>query len=281
MRPDLAQIDAFTDAPFAGNPAAVCLLDRPPPDEWMQQLAAEMNLSETAYLVPGDGDEDPPTWHLRWFTPVTEVDLCGHATLASAHHLFENRGVEAATLRFETRSGPLLATRRPEGWIELDLPADDPHEAAAPAGVLAALGVRPEAVIAVASGRQGLLVELSDAEAVEGLRPDHASLARTDVGCVIVTSVGAGLYDVVSRFFAPGVGIEEDPVTGAAHTTLAPYWAAKLGKDELLAHQVSARGGVLRVQLAGTRVHLAGRAVTVFRARLDDRALPPRVRRRR
>jgi PhzF family phenazine biosynthesis protein len=281
LRPDLAQIDAFTDKPFSGNPAAVCLLDRAPTDEWMQNLAAEMNLSETAFLVPADAGPDataPPSWHLRWFTPLTEVELCGHATLASAHYLFQHRKVEAPVVVFHTLSGPLRATRTPDGWIELDLPADQVEPADPPKGLLAALGLRDEAVVAIARGRASVVVEVADHDFVSHVQPDHSALRRLDVRGVIVTSVGVGLFDIVSRYFAPGVGIDEDPVTGAAHATLAPYWAPKLGKNDMLAHQASRRGGTLRLHLHDDRVHMAGQAVTVFRARLDDGALPPKRR---
>jgi len=281
LRPDLAQVDAFTDKPFTGNPAAVCLLDRTPTDEWMQSFATEMNLSETAFLVPVAADDTnvgPPTWHLRWFTPVAEVELCGHATLASAHFLYEHRKVEAPTLQFRTLSGLLTATRTPDGWIELDLPADPPEPIEAPKGLLAALGLRDEAVVATARGRSAVLVEVADHDFVAHVQPDQSALRRLEVRGVIVTSVGVGLFDIVSRYFAPGVGIDEDPVTGAAHATLAPYWAPKLGKPDMLAHQASRRGGTLRLHLDGDRVHMAGQAVTVFRARLHDNALPPRQR---
>jgi PhzF family phenazine biosynthesis protein len=282
LRPDLAQIDAFTDKPFSGNPAAVCYLDRAPDDAWMQSLAAEMNLSETAFLFPSEQDpEAAATWQLRWFTPVVEVDLCGHATLAAAHYLFVHRKVEAPKLHFLTRSGTLTAERTTDDWIELDLPADAPAPIDAPTGLLAALGLREEAVVTVARGRGGVLVEVADTEFVQGLAPDAAALRRLDVDGVIVTSVGAGLHDIVSRYFAPAVGIDEDPVTGAAHTTLGPYWAPKLGKDEMLAYQASRRGGTVRVRVAGDRVHLAGQATSILRARLDTAALPPRRRARR
>jgi PhzF family phenazine biosynthesis protein len=281
LRPDLAQIDAFTDKPFGGNPAAVCLLDRAADATWMQALAAEMNLSETAFLFPpDDGGDAPATWQLRWFTPVTEVDLCGHATLASAHYLFVHRKVEDPKLHFLTRSGTLTAERTTDGWIELDFPADPPTAIEAPAGLLPALGLREEAVVAIARGRSDVLVEVADAEFVETLSPDPASLRRLDMRGVMVTSVGSGLYDIVSRFFAPGAGIDEDPVTGSAHTTLGPYWAPKLGKEEMLAYQASPRGGTVRVRVSGDRVHLAGQATSVFRARLDHGALPPRRRRK-
>jgi PhzF family phenazine biosynthesis protein len=282
MRPDLAQIDAFTDRPFSGNPAAVCLLDRAPDETWMQSLAAEMNLSETAFLFPPEHESDlPASWQLRWFTPVVEVDLCGHATLAAAHHLYVHRKVEEPKLHFLTRSGTLTAERTTDGWIELDLPADEPVRVEPLPGLIAALGLREEAVVATARGRSDVLVEVADAEFVEKLAPDAAALRRLELRGVIVTSVGSGLYDVVSRFFAPGVGIDEDPVTGSAHTTLGPYWAPKLGKEEMLAYQASRRGGTVRVRIAGSRVHLAGQAISVFRARLDPALLPPRRRARR
>jgi PhzF family phenazine biosynthesis protein len=285
LRPDLVQIDAFTDAPFRGNPAAVCFLDREPDEQWMQELAGEMNLSETAYLfppAPADVAEgDPPTWRLRWFTPTVEVELCGHATLASAHYLFTQRRVDAPLIRFLTLSGPLTASRTPDGYIELDFPADPPTPTPPPAGLLAALGLRDETVVATARGRSDVLVEVADATVVAAVQPDAAALRRHAVRGVIVTSVGSGLYDIVSRFFAPGSGIDEDPVTGAAHTTLGPYWAPKLGKNEMLAHQISARAGVVRVLVTGERVQLAGQAITMFRARLDDAVLPRGRRARR
>jgi PhzF family phenazine biosynthesis protein len=283
LRPDLAQIDAFTDRPFSGNPAAVCLLERAADEAWMQQLAAEMNLSETAFasLDKDASAEGAPVWRLRWFTPVTEVSLCGHATLATAHHLFVHRNVDVPLLRFLTLSGDLTATRSSDGWIELDFPADEPVVTPPPAGLVEALGLSPETVVATAAGRSDVLVELAAPEHVAALVPDFAALRGIDVRGVIVTSTGTGLYDVVSRFFAPRVGIDEDPVTGSAHTTLGPYWAPKLGKREILARQASRRGGTIRVRVDGDRVHLAGQAVTTFRGKLHDDALPPRPSRRR
>jgi PhzF family phenazine biosynthesis protein len=281
LRPLLVQVDAFTDVPFSGNPAAVCLLDGPADEAWMQRLAAEMNLSETAFLSPAPATAAgaPPTWNLRWFTPEVEVELCGHATLASAHFLFTHQKVDASTVQFLTYSGPLLASRRADGWIEIDLPADPPSAVEPPSGLLAGLGLRDEAVIAVARSRNHTLVEVADPGLVESLSPDFVALRRLDVRGAIVTSVGTGLYDIVSRYFAPAVGIDEDPVTGSAHATLAPYWSAKLGKSELLARQVSPRGGTVRVRLVGDRALLAGQAVTVFRSRLEQAAAPPKKRR--
>jgi predicted PhzF superfamily epimerase YddE/YHI9 len=250
----LYQVDAFTDRPFAGNPAAVCLLPAPHDDAWLQAAAREMNLSETAFLVAeGEGHR------LRWFTPTVEVDLCGHATLASAHVLWETGRLPAeATARFETRSGSLTATRRGD-WIELDFPATPPAAAEAPAGLAEALGAAP---VTVARSRFDYVVERARA-------PDFARLATLPVRGVCVTSraTTAG-YDFVSRFFAPASGILEDPVTGSAHCSLGPYWQARLGRDRFTAYQASARGGVLRVQVAGDRVRLGGQAVTVLRGEL-------------
>jgi len=258
----LLQIDAFTSAPFRGNPAAVCFLDRERDDEWMGNVAAEMNLSETAFLLPRDDG-----WSLRWFTPVAEVDLCGHATLASAQALWEEGrlgGGEAA--RFHTKSG-LLTAERSGDWIELDFPAKVEEEIAAPAGLLDALGTTHATY--VGRNQFDYLVELPTEGEVRALRPDFSVLRQLPVRGVIVTSRAATAdFDFVSRFFAPGVGVDEDPVTGSAHCCLTPYWASRLGKTELRAWQASARGGMLRVRLAGDRVKLAGHAVTVLRGEL-------------
>jgi PhzF family phenazine biosynthesis protein len=263
----LVTVDAFTDRPFAGNPAAICVLDAPADEGWMQALAAEMNLSETAFLVPIEGG-----WNLRWFTPTVEVDLCGHATLASAHVLCtEVAGMhdELDELRFSTRSGWLSARRLPDGWIELDFPADTATPVDPLPALIDALGIEPSDAVGVLQGRSDLLVELASATAVRACAPDHRALAGLPVRGVMVTAAGSGddaAFDFVSRFFAPGSGIDEDPVTGSAHCLLAPFWAAKLGRDELLAYQASPRGGVVRVRVRGDRVALAGQAVTVLRA---------------
>ncbi len=257
----LLQIDAFTDRPFRGNPAAVCLLDRERDAAWMQHVAAEMNLSETAFLRRIDDG-----WSLRWFTPAVEVDLCGHATLASAHALWGEHANDDAVLRFHTRSG-LLTARRDGDWIELDFPAKREQKADAPPELLAALGARDAAY--VGRNQFDYLVELRSEEEVRALQPDHTALRKLPVRGVIVTSRAAnGEYDFISRFFAPGSGIDEDPVTGSAHTCLAPYWSSRLGKNDFLAYQASARGGLLRVRLDGERVKLGGRAVTVLRGEL-------------
>jgi PhzF family phenazine biosynthesis protein len=258
----LLQIDAFTDTPFRGNPAAVCLLDRERDAEWMQNVAAEMNLSETAFLLPrSDG------WSLRWFTPAVEVALCGHATLASAHALWEERLLPASeTARFHTQSG-LLSARQDRGWIELDFPVTREQACDPPASLLEALGTPSPRY--VGRNKFDYIVELASEHEVRGLQPDHTVLRQIPVRGVIVTSRSAnGEYDFVSRFFAPGSGIDEDPVTGSAHCCLTPYWSERLKKSELVAHQASARGGTLRVRLDGDRVKLAGRAVTVLRGEL-------------
>lgn len=261
MSLDLFQIDAFTDRPFAGNPAAVCLLDGPRDAEWMQDVAREMNLAETAFLHPtGDG------FGLRWFTPAVEVELCGHATLASAHALWET-GVLAPDdpARFHTLSGLLTAKRKGE-WIELDFPARPVEEVAPPEGLAEALGAEPRFV---GRSKYDYLLELASEDAVRKADPDHRRLASLPVRGVIVTARGTdNPFHFISRFFAPGVGVDEDPVTGSAHCTLGPYWRERLGRDEFLAYQASPRGGVVRVRVEGGRVKLGGQAVTVLRGRL-------------
>ena len=256
----VVHVDAFTDTPFRGNPAAVCVLPAPRDERWMQDVAREMNLSETAFLHGA-----PDGWSLRWFTPTVEVTLCGHATLASAHVLWEDSDLPRdRQARFHTKSGLLTADRR-GAWIELDFPAKSEAPTPAPAGLAEALGTAPKYV-----GRNQFdyLVELDSEETVRGLTPDHAALAKLPVRGVIVTSRASDPYDFASRFFAPGSGIAEDPVTGSSHCALGPFWSARLGKSELLAYQASARGGVVRVRVVGDRVKLGGQAVTVLRADL-------------
>lgn len=252
------QVDAFTDRPFAGNPAAVCIQDGAAPERWMRDLAREMNLSETAFLHPeGDG------WRLRWFTPTVEVDLCGHATLASAHVLWETGQVASdARLKFHTRSGELGAVRR-GAWIELDFPAKFAEASAPPAGLLDALGVR---ATHVSRSVFDWMVEVESAEIVRAAKPDFTALKRVEARGIILTAPSdTREFDFISRFFAPGSGIDEDPVTGSAHCTLTPHWSKKLGKTEMTAYQASERGGVVKVALAGSRVKLGGQAVTVMR----------------
>ena len=258
----ILQVDAFTSEPFRGNPAGVCLLDEARQDAWMQRVAAEMNLAETAFLRRrADGAYD-----LRWFTPVAEVDLCGHATLASAHVLWESGDLPASeTARFHTKSGLLKADRR-DGWIELDFPATPEQSVEAPAGLLDALGAKARHV---GQSRFDYLVELDSEESVARLRPDFRQLAKFPTRGVIVTARSASPpHDFVSRFFAPAFGIDEDPVTGSAHCCLAPFWSARLAKDTLLARQISARGGVLKLRVAGDRVLLSGQAITVIQGDL-------------
>src|SRR5574341_2496406 len=254
----IVQVDAFTDTPFRGNPAAVCVIGEPQTDGWMKLVAREMNLSETAFLR-----RQPDGFDLRWFTPTVEVALCGHATLAAAHVLWDEGHLKAAEqARFHTLSGLLTADRRGT-WIEMDFPATRAEAARAPAGLAQPLGVTPTYV-----GRNQFdyLVEVDSEETVRRLAPDHTALAKLPVRGVIVTSRAApGEFDFVSRFFAPGSGIAEDPVTGSAHCALAPFWGARLAKTEMLAYQASPRGGVVRVRLAGDRVLLGGQAVTVLR----------------
>jgi PhzF family phenazine biosynthesis protein len=258
----IVQVDAFTNRPFAGNPAAVCVLESPRPDEWMRNVAREMNLSETAFLVPHDGG-----YNLRWLTPAVEVDLCGHATVASAHVLWEDGHLPAGQqARFHTRSGLLTADRRGD-WIELNFPAKSAEPAEAPAGLLSSLGV--ERAVFVGRNAWDYLVEVDSDATLRGLAPDHTALRKIPVRGVIVTArPGGGEFDFVSRFFAPGSGIDEDPVTGSAHTALGPYWAGKLGKKEFTAFQASTRGGVVRVRVDGDRVILGGQAVTVMTGEL-------------
>jgi PhzF family phenazine biosynthesis protein len=257
----ITQVDAFTDTPFAGNPAAVCLLQAPRDEGWMQSVAREMNLSETAFLVrTADG------YDLRWFTPSVEVALCGHATLASAHVLWEDGHLPSARqARFHTKSGLLTGDRAGE-WIELDFPAKREEPAQAPAGLAEALGVTPKYV---GKNQFDYLVEVDGEGTVRRLTPNHAMLATLPVRGVIVTSrADSAGYDFVSRFFAPGSGVPEDPVTGSAHCALGPYWQSRLGRSDFVAYQASPRGGVVRVRVVGDRVKLGGRAVTVLRGEL-------------
>jgi PhzF family phenazine biosynthesis protein len=260
----LIQVDAFTDRPFAGNPAAVCLLREPRDDAWLQHVAREMNLSETAFLVR----RADASYDLRWFTPAVEVDLCGHATLASAHVLWEGGYLPPEKpARFHTRSGLLTATRAGD-WIEMDFPAKPAEPAEPPEGLAKVLGTIPRFV-----GRNQFdyLIEVDTEATLRRLNPDFARLATLPVRGVIVTAAAATPgFDFVSRFFAPASGVPEDPVTGSAHCCLGPYWGAKLGKGEMVAFQASARGGVIGVRLVGPRVGLRGQAVTVLRGELVD-----------
>lgn len=257
MAISIACVDAFTDRPFAGNPAAVCLLDGPRDAEWMQRVAFEMNLAETAFVTPAASG-----FGLRWFTPTVEIDLCGHATLASAHTLWTDGVVpKSDPIAFHTRSGVLGASRREE-IIELDFPAEPATEAPTPAGLQEALGVplrwsgrnRMDYIVEIASGRE-----------LRGLVPNLDAIRKLDARGLIVTCGGAGTqYDFLSRFFAPQSGIDEDPVTGSAHCCLGPFWAERLNRRDLEGFQASPRGGAVRVAVNGTRVTLGGQAVTVY-----------------
>lgn len=255
-----AWIDAFTDRPYGGNPAAVVRLEHPVPDRAMQDLAREFGLSETAFLLPeGDG------WRLRWFTPAVEVRLCGHATIASAWFLTEAGLVgREEPIAFASRSGRLGA-RRVGDWIELDFPARPVTPTDPPAGLADAIGAWPLGCYAV---DEDLLVEVASEADLDRLTPDFAAIAALPARGVLVTAQAGGPADFASRFFVPRVGIPEDPVTGSAHCALAPFWSARLGRTELTGVQRSARGGTVRVRLEGDRVHLAGRAVTIWRGEL-------------
>jgi PhzF family phenazine biosynthesis protein len=261
MATPLFWVDAFTDTPYRGNPAAICLLDAATDEPAMQALAFELGLAETAYVVPRpDGDYD-----LRWFTPTVEIPLCGHATLASAHTLFETgRAVDAVT--FHTRSGPLTCTRD-GARIAMDFPAARPTPVATPPGLLEALGLSE--AVAVLDNEQWFIVEVADPDVVEGLAPDLRRLETIVDGASVTARSDRDGVDIVSRVFGPGVGVDEDAVTGSVHCALTPYWCERLGTTELVAYQASARGGTLHCRLAGDRVFLAGPAVTVLRGQVD------------
>jgi PhzF family phenazine biosynthesis protein len=267
-------IDAFADRPFAGNPAVVCLLDRPLSDAAMAALAREMNLSETAFVTieseTGTGALAPR--RLRWFTPAMEIRLCGHATLATARALREAGVALGDELRFATLSGE-LAARFDGDWIELDFPALPATSFEAPKKILSALGLPKPPEWSGVNAHRNWLLDLGSAAAVRALEPDMQKTMELDCHGVIVTGRGDGDYDFSSRFFAPEAGVFEDPVTGSAHVALAPYWAQKLGKEGFLARQASARGGTLRVRMAGDRVRMAGKSVVVAQGRFETAAL--------
>jgi PhzF family phenazine biosynthesis protein len=268
----LRTVDAFTEKPFTGNPAAVLVLDGAPPDEWMAAIARETNLSDTGFVIREElSDAD---FRLRWFTPTVEVDLCGHATLASAHCLFED-GI-SGPIRFATRSGVLTVERRPDGSLAMDFPAWASHQVDARDAVAAALGAPVEWTGRTTNGAF-LLALMADETSVRDLRPDLGAVSVLDssVGLIPTAPAGPGrLYDFVSRVFAPQAGIPEDPVTGSAHTVLAPYWAGRLGRTSLTGLQVSARSGLVGVELHGDRVTIIGKAVTVFDGTFSSDAAP-------
>ncbi len=265
MSQEIFQVDSFTGVPFKGNPAGVCILSEPAEERWMQNVAREMNLSETAFLVPRENRYD-----LRWFTPALEVDLCGHATLASAHILWETeRADRNETLRFDTRSGELTAE-----WkiplIIMNFPALPDKSVTPPPELMEGLDLGMD-IEHVGQNRDDYIVLLGSEEAVRALKPNFTLLKSLDTRGVMVTSPSAGAdYDFISRFFAPGAGVDEDPVTGSAHSCLGPFWADRLGKNKLVGYQASARGGVVHVEVIGDRVEISGEAVTVLRAEILD-----------
>ena len=261
----IVQVDAFTATPYRGNPAAVCILNASRDDAWMATVAMEMNLSETAFLVPDI--VDPDAYQLRWFTPAVEIALCGHATLASAHVLWEDGHLALeAPARFHTKSGLLTCTQK-DGWIEMDFPATFVEPTEPPTQLAEAIGAEFKF-----TGRSKFdyLVEVADENTVRELKPNHHLLRQLPVRGIIATALAkAGNdYDFVSRFFAPGSGIDEDPVTGSAHCALAPYWAARTGKHQMTGYQASPRGGLVKVSHANDRVFLGGQAVTTLRGEL-------------
>lgn len=261
MAQQIVQVDSFTAQPFRGNPAGVCIMAGPREREWMQAVAAEMNLSETAFAYPIDNG-----YSLRWFTPAVEVDLCGHATLATAHVLWSDGHVERGRpIKFHTKSGVLVVTRQGD-LISMDFPALPVKRTKPPVGLLEALDVT--ATFVGKNQHDNYLIELADEPALLDCAPDFARLARHASHGVIVTARGVREFDFISRFFAPSVGINEDPVTGSAHCALGPYWTDKLGKETVVGYQASRRGGVVRVTARGSRVLLAGEAVTVLRGEL-------------
>ncbi|RAP78002.1 PhzF family phenazine biosynthesis protein [Paenibacillus montanisoli] len=265
MSISIAIIDAFTSIPFRGNPAAVCLLEEPRNEQWMQDVAAEMNLSETAFLEP----REDGSYGLRWFTPTVEMELCGHATLASAHYLWENSHLPQGRIAaFHTRSG-LLTAEQTENGIRLNFPAEPAAPVKAPEELIQGLGLIPRYV---GLNRMDYLVEVDSVQTVQSLKPDFAMLARVDARGIIVTSKGTGKpgdYDFISRCFYPASGCKEDPVTGSAHCALAPYWQRRLRQNAFTAYQASARGGELYIELANDRVLMTGQAVTVLNGQLN------------
>lgn len=268
-------VDAFSEVPFEGNPAAVCVLSVPASEAWMRHVAAEMNLSETAFLHP-----EGTSWMLRWFTPTVEVELCGHATLASAHVLWsEGHAPPDTPLCFETLSGALEASRTGDAGISLDFPSKPVSETEAPPGLLNALGPDCGIPVPIATGFNGMdwLVEFPTEADVRAVSPDFRALAAIDARGVMITAPGGAEtrashpgVDFVSRFFAPACGVDEDPVTGSAHCALGPWWARRLGRDTVTGRQVSTRGGTVRVRDRGDRVTLEGAAITVLRGRIDS-----------
>jgi len=262
MKTPIYQVDAFTSKPFCGNPAAVCILSEEPSDSWKQSIAAEMNLSETAFIRRGNKD-----FSIRWFTPTIEVPLCGHATLASAHILWQEKHVpQDEPITFQSKSGILTANLEGE-WICLNFPAYPVEKVAVPSGLEDALGCKVRSVYQ--NSQRYFLVELNSEQTVRKLSPDFNLLGQGKYGGVIVTAQsGSDSCDFVSRFFAPDFGIDEDPVTGSAHCCLCPFWTKRFGETELIGHQVSKRGGVVKVRLQGDRVAILGQAITTLKGEI-------------
>lgn len=264
MQAQLYQVDSFTEQAFRGNPAGVCLLEKPAPEKWMQQLAMEMNLSETAFCYPLENG-----YRLRWFTPVAEVELCGHATLATAHVLFETGAVKPdQAARFQTMSGWLTVTMK-NRRLQMDFPATPAAHCELPAALPKSLGL----TLILWSGKNEVdyLIEAGSEKEVVGLQPDFRQLAAiTQRGVIVTARSDRQEIDFISRFFAPAIGIDEDPVTGSAHCTLGPYWTNKLNKSVFTAYQASRRCGIVRVEVKGNRILLGGTAVTIFSARLSE-----------
>lgn len=255
------QIDSFTNKACYGNPAGVCILEKPAEDKWMQLVAREMNLSETAFIFP-----EKSGYHLRWFTPQDEVDLCGHATLATAHLLFEKKWVpDYKIIHFHTKSG-LLKARYDQGWIELDFPSEEDQESGYDQFLAEAFMTEP---LYIGRNRMDYILEVDSEKTLRNLTPDMEALKKLDLRGFIVTSSSEDpQFDFISRFFAPALGIDEDPVTGSAHCCLGPYWMRKTGKKSFTAFQASERGGILKVRVEGNRILISGQAVTVFEAEL-------------
>ncbi|MHA1418177.1 MAG: PhzF family phenazine biosynthesis protein [Candidatus Heimdallarchaeaceae archaeon] len=268
------QIDAFTDELFKGNPAAICLISKNYPDTILQKIAAEMNLAETAFLyVPNISEiKKMSRFRLRWFTPQVEVNLCGHATLATSHLLFHILHIDSNSVIYETLSGDLIASKKEDGVI-LDFPMHEPEIIKSFPSLLDALGITTAKVFAYSKGVTDILIELDSKEIVSDLKPNFEQLKQLsldlEIRGVIVTAIGGENYDFISRFFAPWVGINEDPVTGSAHTILAPYWAKKLGKKEMKGYQMSQRGGEITVKiLENNRVQLIGKSMLILKGEL-------------
>ncbi len=258
---EIFQVDAFTDKAFAGNPAGVCVLSELKEDDWLQSVAGEMNLPETAFLLKKEDG-----FRLRWFTPEIEVDLCGHATLASAHVLWESGRLKKKEIaKFDTNSGILTAERNGK-WIELNFPIEEEKETEAPAELIDSLGINP---LYVGKNRFDYLIEVESEEIIKNLDPDFSLMKTVDARGIIVTSKSDfSRFDFVSRFFAPAIGVNEDPVTGSSHCCLGYYWEKRLGKSEFAARQLSKRGGTIRVKVSGDRIILGGQAITVLKGDL-------------